>query len=466
MYDLAILDGNVVSSDSLEVADILIKDGVIAQVLPAKECGGASARGGVTRVRAEREVDARGMLVMPGVIDPHVHFGLRSRGTVTADDFASGTRCAAAGGVTTVIDYADHRHDMTLLQCAEERLSEVRPQAVVDYAVHQNCIRINHDISDQLAELRGAGIGSVKVFTTYKDVGYMLEGGDLEALLRAAKRHGVLVTVHAEDDAVLERARTQLEAAGRVSPAHHGESRPAEAEERAAGHVIAAAKAADAPVYFVHVSTRGAIQAIAEARHEGLPVLAETCPHYLLLDEGRYAGADARLFIMSPPLRTPADQDALWGAVAAGDVDTFSTDHCAFTPRQKARGRFCFDTLPGIPGVQTLLPLVYTYGVVAGKITAGQMVKMMCENPARLFGLSRRKGRIAPGLDADIVILDTAARRRLSGAELLSKARYTPYEGMKVACEVREVYLRGNLVAAHGRFCGACCPGQFVRASA
>ena len=466
MYDLAILGGNVVSSDSVEVADVLIKDGVIAQVLPAKECGGASARGGVNSVRAEREVDARGMLVMPGAIDPHVHFELRSRGTVTVDDFASGTRCAAAGGVTTVIDYADHLPGMTLSQCAAVRLSEIRPQAAVDYAVHQNCIRLDHDIGDQLAQLRGAGIASVKVFTTYRDAGYMLEGGDLEALLREAKRHGVLVTVHAEDDGLIEQARGRLEAAGHVSPAYHGQSRPREAEERAVRHVIAAAGAADAPVYFVHVSTRGAAQAIAEARREGQQVMAETCPHYLLLDEGRYSGADARLFIMSPPLRTQADQRALWAAAAAGDIDTFSTDHCAFTPEQKALGHSCFDTLPGIPGVQTLLPLIYTYGVATGTITAGQMVKMMCANPARLFGLSHRKGRIAPGLDADIVILDTTVQRNLDGAELLSKAGYTPYEGMEVGCEVREVYLRGNLVAAHGRFCGACGEGEFVRASA
>ncbi|MBP7784500.1 MAG: dihydropyrimidinase [Firmicutes bacterium] len=462
MYDLAILGGNVVSSGSVAVADILIKDGVVAQVLPADERGGAG-RGGV---RAQREVDACGMLVMPGVIDPHVHFELRSRGTVTADDFASGTRCAAAGGVTTVIDYADHLPGMTLSQCAAARLSEIRPQAAVDYAVHQNCIRLARDIGDQLAELRRAGIGSVKVFTTYKDAGYMLEGGDLEALLCEAKRHGVLVTVHAEDDDLIEQARRRLEAAGRVSPAYHGESRPAQAEEQAARQVIAAAKAADAPVYLVHVSTRGAMEAIAEARRQGQQVLAETCPHYLLLDEGRYSGADARLFIMSPPLRTQADHKALWAAAAAGHIDTFSTDHCAFTPEQKELGRSCFDTLPGIPGVQTLLPLVYTYGVTAGIITVEQMAEMMCANPARLFGLSHRKGRIAPGLDADIVILDGAARRRLRGAQLLSKAGYTPYEGMEVSCEVREVYLRGSLVAAHGRFCGACGAGEFVSASA
>ena len=264
MYDLAILGGNVVSSGSVAVADVLIKDGVIVRVLPADD-GGRAIRGGV---RAEREVDARGMLVMPGVIDPHVHFGLRSRGTVTADDFASGTRCAAAGGVTTAIDYAVHLPGMTLSQCAAVRLSEIRPQAAVDYAVHQNCIRIGSDIGDQLAELRRAGIGSVKVFTTYKDAGYMLEGGDLEALLREAKRHGVLVTVHAEDDALIEQARGRLEAAGHVSPAYHGQSRPREAEERAVRNVIEAAGAADAPVYFVHVSTRSAVRAIAGARRK------------------------------------------------------------------------------------------------------------------------------------------------------------------------------------------------------
>lgn len=464
MYDLAILGGSVVSSDSVEVADVLIKDGVIAEVLPANEDTRSARRG----IRAKREVDARGMLVMPGVIDPHVHFELHSRGTVTADDFASGTQCAAAGGVTTIIDYADHLAGLTLSQCAAVRLSEIRPRAAVDYTVHQNCIRVDHDIGDQLAKLRRAGIGSVKVFTTYKDAGYMLEGGDLEALLREAKRHGVLVTCHAEDDAIIEQAQRRLKSAGHVSPAHHGESRPASAEIKAVRQVIAAAKAADAPVYFVHVSTGGAMEAIAEARREAQPVLAETCPHYLLLDASRYSGAhgDARLFIMSPPLRTAADQQALWAAATAGDIDTFSTDHCAFTPGQKALGQFCFDTLPGIPGVQTLLPLVYTYGVAAGVITATQMVKMMCANPARLFGLSGRKGRIAPGLDADVVILDGAARCRLQGAELLSKAGYTPYEGMDVSCEVREVYLRGSLVASHGRFCGAEGAGEFVCAPA
>lgn len=462
MYDLAILGGSVVSSDSVEVADVLIKAGAIARVLPAEGSRCADRAG----IRASREVDARGMLVMPGAIDPHVHFGLRSRGTVTADDFASGTACAAAGGVTTVIDYADHLPGMTLAQSAAIRLAEVRGQAAADYAVHQNFIRLDADFGEQLAQLHAAGVGSVKVFTTYKDVGYMLEGGDLEALLRAAKRHGVLVTVHAEDDAVIVRVRRQLEAAGSVSPADHGKSRPAEAEEQAVREVIRAAEAADAPVYVVHVSTRGAIEAIAEARRRGLAVMCETCPHYLLLDEGRYAGPNARLFIMSPPLRTPADQDGLWRAVTRRVVDTFSTDHCAFTPEQKALGQSCFDTLPGIPGVQTLLPLVYTYGVATGRITASRMVEMMCETPARLFGLSARKGRIAPGLDADICILDTTARRTLSGADLLSQAGYSPYEGMKVGCEVREVYLRGRLVASRGRFFGARGAGEFIRASA
>ncbi len=463
MYDLAILGGNVVSSDSVGIADVFIEGDMIVQVSAAKEGGGTARKAGA---RAKHEVNASGMLVMPGVIDPHVHFELHSRGTVTADDFASGTASAAAGGVTTVIDYADHIPGMTLAQCAKQRLAQIRPQAAVDYSVHQNFIRVDPDFYDQLAELRGAQIASVKVFTTYRDAGYMLEGGDLEALLRTAKHHGVLVTVHAEDDASITHARDQLEAAGCVSPAHHGKSRPAEAEQRAVRQVIRAARAADAPVYFVHVSTRGAIEAIAEARLDGQPVMAETCPHYLVLDESRYARPDARLYIMSPPLRTKADQKALWDAAAAGHIDTFSTDHCAFTPDQKALGRLCFDTLPGIPGVQTLLPLVYTHGVAAGRITVGQMVEMMCENPARLFGLDCRKGYIAPGFDADICVLDTAAKRRLSGAELLSRAGYTPYEGMEVACEVREVYLRGSLVAARGRFCGHCGAGEFVGASA
>lgn len=478
MYDLAVVGGTVVSADSVGVANVLIKEGVIAQVVPAEDDGGPDRdRGGIrdgvrgrvggqTRasIRAEQVVDARGMLVMPGVIDPHVHFGLRSRGTVTADDFASGTACAAAGGVTTVIDYADHLPGMTLAESAALRLAEVFGQAAVDYAVHQNFIRLDADFPEQLAELRAAGVGSVKVFTTYKDAGYMLEGGDLQALLAAARSQHVLVTVHAEDNDAIALARRQLEAAGTVSPAYHGKSRPAKAEERAVRNVIGAAEAADAPVYVVHISTRGAIEAISEARRRGLSVLCETCPHYLLLDESRFAGPDARLFIMSPPLRAPSDKDALWDAIARGVVDTFATDHCAFTPKQKAGGKSCFDTLPGIPGVQTLLPLVYTYGVAAGRITASRMVDMMCETPARLFGLSGRKGRIAPGFDADICILDTSVRGALSATDLHSRAGYTPYEGMGVGCEVREVYLRGQRIAAHGRYLGVRGAGEFIPA--
>ncbi|MEA4883058.1 MAG: dihydropyrimidinase [Clostridia bacterium] len=461
MPDLVICGGSVVSSESTIAADVYVHAGRVVDVMPVD---------GAPRARADMpsgvwaSVDASGMLVLPGIIDPHVHFGLRSRGSITADDFSSGTEAAAAGGVTTVIDYADHAAGKRLRDCAMARLDEAAALASVDFSVHQNVVRLEPDTLEQLCELSGLGIASVKVFTTYKDAGYMLDGKSLAGILAASRESGILVTVHAESDPVIEDAGRGLIAQGDTSVHAHARSRPAEAEAAAIGAVIEAAASVAGRVYFVHVSTGVGIQRIIAARERGLEVHAETCPHYLLLDESAYGREDAALYIMSPPLRRGQDRAMLWEAMRAGRIDTISTDHCAFTPGQKALGTSCFDTLPGIPGVQTLLPLIYTYGVRAGRLNITDMVRMMCENPARLFGLWGRKGSISPGFDADFVILDPSGGSTLSGDELISKSGYTPYEGIEVSGEIRQVYLRGEIVFERGRFCGRSGGGRYVPA--
>jgi dihydropyrimidinase len=367
------------------------------------------------------------------------------------------------GGVTTVIDFADHLPGLTLSQCAALRLEEAAPQAAVDYTVHQNVTRVRPGIERQLSDLRESGIASVKVFTTYRDAGYMLDPADLAALFRAARSSQILVTVHAEDDAAISAARQDLESSGRTAPQYHPWSRPARAEAAAVQQVLGVACSAGGAVYFVHISTGRAALEIIQARERGCAAYMETCPHYLLLGEDRYTGNHPGLYIMSPPLRTPLDRATLWGAVLGGHVDVIATDHCAYTVAQKSQATSCFDTLPGIPGVQALLPLLYTYGVCVGKLSLPDLARMLSSNPAKLFGLFPRKGEIAPGADADIVLYDPAGTNVIRGEALASAAGYSPFDGMEVRGRVNRVFLRGTTVAHRGEFTGSPGRGEFAR---
>lgn len=395
-------------------------------------------------------MDAHGWYLLPGVIDPHVHFGLKSRGTVAADDYANASASAAmVGGVTTVIDYADHLSRGTLADSARARMEEIQGRSFVDWALHQNVTWVEDGFQQEIEELRALGVSSLKCFTTYREAGYMLAEDDLSYVVKKAGRAGMLTTVHAEDDAILDAARAAAYSMNDRAPGAHGRCRPVQAEVTAVERVIAAAARAGGPVYIVHVSTAGAARAIAAARGRGQEVYAETCPHYLVLDEGAYEREDASLFIMSPPLRGQEHGQALWEAAAAGDIDCISTDHCAYTVEQKRAGRSCLDVLPGIPGVQASLPLVYSYGVAQGRISLSRMAELMCEAPARLFGLAR-KGRIEPGFDADMVLFERCPPYALSAEALGSAAGYTPYEGMDAVCRVRRTFLRGSAVTADG----------------
>lgn len=461
MFDLAIRGARVLSGSGEVEADVFVAGEEIAAIRhrPFPDTSSDDECDHELEPVARQVFDASGMMLMPGVIDPHVHFGLKSRGTSTADDFSTASACAATGGVTTVIDYADHLPHASLLQSSQARSREIQGSSAIDWSLHQNVTRLDQQITHQLRALRDFGISSVKVFTTYKEAGYMLPESDFAELAGASADAGVLVTVHAEDDDVLTQARSAAQAAGDTAPDGHGRSRPPTAEALAVQRLISAARGH--PIYFVHVSTAEAASDIAEARRRGLPVFAETCPHYLLLDDVAYAGPSPRLFIMSPPLRPPHHRQQLWRALREGAIDCISTDHCAYTHEQKSRGDSCFQVLPGIPGVHTSLALVYSYGVVGGAISASRMVGLMCENPARIFGL-RRKGKIEVGYDADIVLLEPCGPMALKGMDLASPAGYTPFEGMDVKCRVRRTYLRGKLVAENGRFVGDSTMGKFV----
>jgi len=407
-------------------------------------------------------LDAGGKYVVPGVIDAHTHFALRSRGTITADDFESGTKAAICGGVTTVIDFADQLPGLSLAEAAQARIDEAKPHVATDFALHMTMTKAPDNLAGEIGGLLKLGVGSVKLFTTYRAAGYLLEKDVFIRVSKAAHRAGLLVTVHAEDNYLVESLETQMKAAGMTAPSYHAASRPAQAEALAIKNTSSILGEAGVPVYFVHVSSGQGLEAVREARRKGYSVYAETTPHYLTLTSRLYGGDSAREFIMTPPLRESCDIDALWDGVLNREFQVIATDHCSFTREQKAQGTSCFDTFPGIPGVETLLPLVHHEGVTRRGMPLSELMRMLSCDPAKLFGLYPRKGVIAPDADADIVIFDPNLSKTITSPSQHSKTDYSPYEGMTVNGYPSTVLLRGEVVYDNGTFLGVAGSGKFV----
>ncbi|CEP67515.1 Hydantoinase/dihydropyrimidinase [Moorella glycerini] len=446
--DLLLKGGWVVTAARVEQADVAIKGEKIAAVGPDLAAPGAVVR------------DVTGKYILPGAIDAHVHYQMPIGDLLTADDWFTGTRLAACGGVTTVIDYAEPASPgESLTEALTKRLEEATDQACVDYGLHQVVMPGQEEDEAELRAVVEKGVTSFKVFTTYAQ---RLSLAAIGRLLRQAPRLGALVTVHCEDHEIITAKREELIAAGQTDPAYHAASRPAEAEVKAIRDVIALAREAGAPVYIVHVSTGEGAEAIADARSKGQQVYGETCPHYLLLTESQYTGPDSRLFLMCPPLRTAADNDLLWRHLAGGALQVVATDHCSYSREQKAAGTAFYNTPSGVPGTETLLPLLYSYGVRNGWLTLPQLVQVLATNPARLFGLYPRKGSLKPGSDADLVVFDPRRQVTLTAADLHSAAGYTVFEGFNLQGYLEATYLRGRLIYDRGRFLGQAGQGQFI----
>ncbi|HBT47011.1 MAG TPA: dihydropyrimidinase [Peptococcaceae bacterium] len=445
---LLVKGGWLVHEDRVEKGDLLIEGEKISAVGPELKAGGAEV------------LDAAGKYVLPGVIDAHVHYQMPIGDLLTADDFYTGTRSAACGGVTTVIDYAEPCGPGESLRAAiDRRLAEAQGQIAVDLALHLVLFPGQEEDKESLKEAVEQGLVSFKVFTTYDQrMSYEAIG---RCLLRA-EEVGALVTVHAEDHDIVTAARRELTEAGLTSPRYHGRSRPAEAEVVAVGRIVEMARSLGARAYFVHVSSGEAAGLIASARAQGLEVYGETCPHYLLLTEEEYATERAALSLMCPPLRKRTDNFRLWEALSRETFQVVATDHCSYTPAQKAAGTAFFNTPAGIPGTETLLPLIYSYGVRDGWLTLPQMVRVLAGNPARLFGLYPRKGCLQPGSDADVVVFNPRREVTLEGENLHSAAGYTPFAGFKVRGYPDATILRGRLVYYQGRFLGEKGQGRFI----
>ncbi len=451
MSTLLIRNGVLIGGDGVVEADLLVEDEQIA----------AMGRG----LRGEREIDAAGCYVLPGGVDNHVHLQLPLAGLVSTDSFRTGTVAAACGGTTTVIDFVTPEAEQPLLHALAQRRAEADGEVAVDYGLHMTIPTWHGAAGERLHEAPDvvlAGCPTFKMYQAYTNM--ILDDPSLLRALSAVAEAGGRTVLHSETGPILEMLRANALAEGHVEPIWHAYTRPAELEATAVQRAVELADLAGCPLFIFHVGCEESVAAIAAARSRGLDVWGETCPQYLLLTaEQHLGGAQGELYVCAPPLRSLHDQDVLWQALAAGDLQVVSTDHCPWTAAEKRRADFT-QVPGGVPSIEARLALVHHFGVNTGLLTLERWVQVCCTNPARWMGL-RRKGRLAPGCDADIVIFDPRRERVLSPATLHETAGWTPYEGLEVIGWPRTVLLRGKVIVENERYVGAAGDGRFVERS-
>jgi len=447
---LLIRDGLLVTPEAVLEADVFVR----GERIEALGRGLPAAQDTVVLSAADR-------YVFPGVIDAHTHIALDTGVYRTADDWFTATCAAACGGVTTVIDFATQFPGQSLRQAVAARLEEARDTAI-DFGLHVMITDLPPDREPELGDLLDLGAPSVKLYTTYRPHYYADDATILRLLMACAERD-ILPLVHCENDALVTAHTAALVAAGRIGWQHHGRSRPALAEEEAVQRVLFLANAIGCPVHIVHCSTTGAVMRVAKAREEGQVATCETCPQYLVLDDSAYESPEPWRYILQPPLRGPTERPRLWAQVVAGAVDLIATDHCDYSVAQKTATDDFTRTPGGLPGLETLLPLMFTLAVDGGRLALPRLAALLSANPARIWGLWPRKGALLPGFDADIVIYDPEPQGVIRTAHLHHAAGYTPYEGLPVQGRVQATILRGQVVYQEGRFRGQRGQGRFVR---
>ncbi|PYP34121.1 MAG: dihydropyrimidinase [Gemmatimonadetes bacterium] len=437
-HDLVIRGGLIATATDSFVADVGIRNGLIASFGEHLDPGTA-------------EVDARGLHVLPGGVDVHTHLDLDLGGARTADDFESGTAAAACGGITTICDYAWQGKGQSLADTIAAWSVKARGRAHVDYGFHIILSDVTDERIAEIPAIVGAGYPSFKVFTI-REFGIGDEA--LLRVLRAARRAGAIVNVHCENSEMLDLAEKDMIAAGRLDPRFYAESRPARAEAEATRRVIDYAEHVDAEVYIVHMSCEGAVDAVRAARKRGVRVWGETRPIYLGLTSERYdpGGLEAAKVIGAPPLRALPDQAALWDALRAGDLQTIGSDNTSWTVDQKAEGIRDFRRVPyGVPGLETEMRVIYSEGVSRGRISLQTFVAAFATNPAKIFGLYPRKGTIAVGSDADLVLFDPRKTEVIDERTLHSRAGYDPFHAFKVSGVPVLTVSRGDIIARNGK---------------
>jgi dihydropyrimidinase len=452
-----IKNGQIVTAVDSYVADILIDGSTIAMI-------GTALEGVVGAV--DKTIDATGRMVIPGGIDPHTHMDLPFGGTSSSDDFETGTRAAAFGGTTTIIDFAVQYHGQSLNQALDVWFAKAEGKAAIDYGFHL----IVTDLPDhRLPELKGLidqGVSSFKLFMAYPGV-FLVDDGTIFKAMAAAGNAGGLICMHAENGVVIDVLVRRAIAEGRTAPKYHALTRPTLAEAEGVHRAIAIAEMANSPVYIVHLSSYDALREVQAARDLGLPAYAETCPQYLFLDYSYYEqeGFEGAKYVMTPPLRDKSNQEQLWKGLRMNDLQVISTDHCPFCfKEQKELGRDDFSKIPnGGPGVEHRMSLVFDGGVVQKRISLNRFVELTSTAAAKIFGLFPRKGTIAVGSDADIVIFDPNREQTISARTHHMRVDYSAYEGRTVRGVTETVLSRGNVIVENGTFKGKAGMGRFLK---
>jgi len=452
---LLIQNGTVVTAESTTPADVLIDGGTIREV-----------RAGIAP-EGHKVVDAAGLLVLPGGVDVHTHLDMPFGGTYSSDDFETGTRAAAIGGTTTIVDFAIQSRGTKMRTALDTWWGKAEGKACIDYGLHMIITDLGSSGLEDMDSLVSEGVASFKLFMAYPGV-LMVDDATIFRALRQTAKNGALVCMHAENGSVIDVLVQEALAEGKTAPIYHALTRPTVAEAEAVQRAIAMAEMAGAPVYIVHLSSEDALNQVREARDRGLPAFAETCPQYLLLSlEDQMPGRsfeDAK-YVFTPPLRKKVNQQKLWDGLKHDHLQVVSTDHCPFCfADQKALGKDDFTKIPnGGPGIENRMQLIYHHGVNAGRLTLNRFVEITAAAPARIFGMYPRKGTIAPGSDADLVLWDPNAEHTISAATHHMRVDYSMFEGFKVCGNARRVYSRGELIVDSGNFLGRIGRGQYLR---
>lgn len=431
--------GTVVNAGGQMLADVLVCGEKIEKIGENLSCEDAEI------------IDVSGKLLFPGFIDAHTHFDLDVCNTTTADDFYTGSRSALRGGTTMVIDFACPNKGESLQYGLDLWHKKAEGKSACDYGFHMTIDDWNEEIIAELPKMFEQGVSSFKMYMTYPAM--MIGDEAMFKALRKMKELGGIAGVHCENAGVIDALIAEKKEAGELSPASHPKCRPAILEAEAISRLLKMAEVADVPVVIVHLSSEAGLREVEAARARGQKVYVETCPHYLLLEDSLYSLPDfgGAKYVCAPPLRKDEDNDALWEGLQNGAVQTISTDHCSFTLKQKDAGRDDFTKIPGgMPGVETRGVLLYTYGVVNERISAERMVELLSEAPAKLYGVYPRKGCIAEGADADIVVYDPDGITKISAKNQVCAVDYAPYEGYEISGHIAQVWLRGNLAVNEG----------------
>ncbi len=440
-YALIVRGGTIVSGANQFRADICVREGRIAAL---------TSEPGHT---ADKVIDATGLLVLPGAIDAHVHLQIMQQDKYpTADDLTTGTRAAAAGGVTTILDFfSPEDAGQSLWQAYQDRRALADPQVLIDYGLH--CVPTSDsDLAGEIDRMIEAGVTSFKLFQVYGRLA--LSDAQLYSTLDLVASRGAMATLHAENGQIADSLTDSLRADGRKAAIDHAFSRPAFVEAACIQTAISFTRAVDGNLYIVHLSTHEGSQAIRRAQEDGLRVLAETCPQYLVLDESCLDRPDGNLYLCTPPLRPAENQIALWEGIREGVIQVAATDHCCFLRQQKLEAPSFYEAPGGLGSVELLLPILYSEGVAKGRMRLTRIVQLLCQNPSTIFGLAPRKGFIQPGSDADLVVFNPREEWKVDSTMLHGKDDYSVYEGMTLHGRVETTISRGEVIYHSGEVMG------------